>query len=637
MAERKGGVSPLDELRRVNEKVAVSKRAAAQNEPGEATPSPVKEQASSTAQTRQPRAAAAAPGNPKPEPATAVPDASPAPEKNVREAAGTASAAAPRSREDFPEPVDISKNHEPIKKTTFTSRTVPSETAVPKTPPAAPARTPAPESAARQAQRPAAPAQRPAASAQRPAASAQRPAASAQRPASAPRPTAYYQRPAQDMSGTIVYSSDQVNNLTGISPAVTGKSRNITPKNGVARPQSAAANPNRKAPPKKTAAAESGKDGDYSSAFEETVGRGVISSAMKAVIYIVCVLVISGCLSLFTVLVANDVFAFVKTGDEVTVTLKENASVGDIADILHDKDVIKYPSVFKLYCKLRHKIPKDSNYLSGDFTVAPTMGYDELINTFLPSANSRTELTITIIEGMNVDEIIDLFVEKGIGTREGFVDTIQNYDFDYWFVDELDVMLKNNPDCGRKYRLEGYLFPDTYNFYSNATEADVIGKLLENFSSKFDEGKREQAAAMGYTTDQMVVMASMIQKEAMYVTDYPKVASVFFNRLNDGMKLDSNATVQYMMPREEVELKLTYDQIEKYDTPYNTYKHSGLPVGPICNPSLNAFNWALNPEDTDYYYFVSDKQGYNRYARTNAEHERNIAAIEAEPDPDDGE
>ena len=379
--------------------------------------------------------------------------------------------------------------------------------------------------------------------------------------------------------------------------------------------------------------------------FEDSIGRGVITNSVKAVIYIVSVLIISGCLSLFAIFVGNDVFAFVKDSGEITVNIPAGADLGDIAKILGDNDVIKYPSMFKLYINFRNKTADE--YLSGDITVSPSMPYDTLIAKFKPNTGKRTELTITIVEGMDIDEIIEVFVSNGIGTKEGFVDAIQNYDFDFWFVDELDAAIAANPDSGRRYRLEGYLFPDTYNFYSNATEADVIYKLLDNFNTKFDDDKRTRAAELGMTCDEIVNLASIIQKEAKYITDYDKVSSVFHNRLNSNVtngKLESNATVQYTMPDEEVRLELTYAEIEKYDNAYNTYLYKGLPVAPISNPSLNAINMALYPADTDYYFFVSDINGLNLYAKTAAEHNRNCAQVEQEwaeaaanPASEDGE
>ncbi|MBQ4562537.1 MAG: endolytic transglycosylase MltG [Clostridia bacterium] len=357
--------------------------------------------------------------------------------------------------------------------------------------------------------------------------------------------------------------------------------------------------------------------------FEEAVGRGVLSNTVKAVIYIVSVLVVSGCIALFAILVGNDCFAFVKSETEVTITIQDGATLSDIAKELKKNDIIKFPNMFKLYITLRNK--DSNNYVAGKHTVNGTMGYDTLIAQFKPTLG-REEITITIVEGSTTQEIIDLFVANGIGTQEGFEETIKNYEFDFWFLDELDSIDTSN----RIYRLDGYLFPDTYNFFTNATEADALYKLLANFEAKFDTENKERIKELGMTVDDIVIMASIIQKEAMYVSDYPLVSSVFHNRIEKGMKLESNATVQYTMPREEVELKLTYEQINTYNNAYNTYLYEGLPTGPICNASLNAINWAMFPNDTDYMYFVSDSEGYNHYAVTFAEHDKNVKTYQGE-------
>ncbi|MBR6514441.1 MAG: endolytic transglycosylase MltG [Clostridia bacterium] len=369
-------------------------------------------------------------------------------------------------------------------------------------------------------------------------------------------------------------------------------------------------------PKKKTASKN--KRADAPKGFEETVGGGVLSNAVKAVIYIVSVLVISGCLSLAIIFVGNDCFAFVKTDVDVVVSIPAGATLDDIAKELKAKDVIEYPNMFKLYIDFLKK--KDSgNYVAGSHTVNPTMSYDMLIAQFKPSSG-REEITLTIVEGSTTQEIIDLFVENGIGTQEGFEDTIQNYEFDFWFLEELDKIDTSN----RIYRLDGYLFPDTYNFFTNCSEADALYKLLSNFEAKFDIENKARVEELGMSVDDIVIMASLIQKEAMYISDYPLVSSVFHNRLDINMKLESNATVQYTMPKEDVKLELTNNQILTYDNGYNTYLYGGLPEGPICNASLNALNWALYPNDTDYLYFVSDMDGYNHYAKTWAEHDRNV-------------
>ena len=151
----------------------------------------------------------------------------------------------------------------------------------------------------------------------------------------------------------------------------------------------------------------------------------------------------------------------------------------------------------------------DGEFLSGSYTLSPTMNYDELLAAFKPQKPSGTS-RITIPEGYTTYEIIDLLVAKGIGTREGYIDVINNYDYDYWFIDELEA---DGWEDGRFYRLDGYLFPDTYEFYNASSEEVVINKLLKRFGDVFADSYRIKAAELGYSVDQVLTLASMIEKE----------------------------------------------------------------------------------------------------------------------------
>ena len=316
-----------------------------------------------------------------------------------------------------------------------------------------------------------------------------------------------------------------------------------------------------------------------------------ISSVLKAVIYIVVVIIIGGLIGFYGIMIGNDVFAFVKSEDDVEITIGENATTADIAEALKDAGVIRYPGIFKLYASLRHDTKP---YVAGTYTVKPSMNYDTLRKEFHEKAPVATQVVITIPEGYTVDQIIDLFIENGIGSREGFVEAIQNYNFEgYWFLDELD------PSPDRKYRLEGYLYPDTYYFYSTSSEVAVLYKLLDRFGEIFPEAYREECAQKNMTVDQLVILASMIQMEAKYESEYGWISSVFHNRLNNPSYetqgyLQSDATTKYGLD-EPVDVITSLEN--QKDTPYNTYTRKGLPAGPITNPSYSAITWALYPAD----------------------------------------
>ncbi|MBE6574060.1 MAG: hypothetical protein E7652_06680 [Ruminococcaceae bacterium] len=447
-------------------------------------------------------------------------------------------------------------------------------------------------------------------------------------------------------------------------------------------------------------------DSSMSEEFVETIGKGVLSNTLKAVIYLVAIFVISGALSIFAIMVANDCFAFVKSDKEVTVKIPEGATLDEIADILHDKEIIKYPGIFKFYIDIRNKDIGD--YLSGKFKVSPSMSYDILISTLTPYT-VREEVTVVIPEGTTTKEIIRIFTEDyKIGTVEGFEKAINEYKYDFWFLEDLSPTVT----ADRCYRLDGYLFPDTYNFFTDSSEVDIIYKLLSNFDSKFAKENLALVEDHNMTLDEMVILASMIQNEAKYVNtckndlygsrgDYYMVSAVFHNRLNNPSvtagKLDSDATVLYALKNDpdydylfkDVEkakenVKEAEDDVaaqEKKDDSeenlqlidardklviakdelaeankavqraiadanknneslYNTYMYAGLPAGPICNPSLDAINAAMNPDikattEVLYYYFIADVDGFNYYATNADDHAANISTVDANAKAED--
>lgn len=350
----------------------------------------------------------------------------------------------------------------------------------------------------------------------------------------------------------------------------------------------------------------------------------VLSNVMKAVIYIVAVVVISVFAAVYIIFIGNDIFAFLKSDVEMDITISEYDNTSDIAKKLEDYGVIKYPTIFRLYAKLRDYT---DDYIGGTYTISPSMNYDQLFYELKGKNVTREQVSITIREGWTVDDIINLFVSKGMGTRAGFVDVINNYDYDYWFIHEL-----GNLSSERTYRLEGYLFPDTYYFYTDSSEVAIIDKLLDNFNRKFVDEYREFIAGTPYTVDEMIIMASIIQMEAKYATEYGKISSVIHNRLNNpsyesiGRKLQCDATIQYVLS-ERTENLTSADL--NLDNPYNTRLYAGLPPGAICNPSLNAIHFALEPDETNLYYFIADSTGTTQFSETYAEHIQKKAEIDA--------
>ena len=349
-------------------------------------------------------------------------------------------------------------------------------------------------------------------------------------------------------------------------------------------------------------------------------GNSSFSAIVKTVSYIGIVLVISAVLAFTIILAANDVFAFSKSDNPVSVTVPEMPDISTIAEVLADADVIRYPSLFKLYA--RFKEMDAYNFASGEFTVSPNMNYDALIYTFVPEKAPREQVVITIPEGFSVDEIIDLFVSKGIGTREGFIDVINNHEFDYWFLKDLQY------DDDRIYRLEGYLYPDTYEFYIGESPASVIERFLKNFENKWSDAYSAKAKELGYTIDEVITIASILEKEAFDAEQMPVIASVLYNRLESSSFpfINCDSTAKYIENfKDSLEAQGKYADYMKV---YDTYQKTGLPIGPICCPGADAVYAALHPENTDYYYFLHDGEGKIYLARTADEHQNNLQYLD---------
>lgn len=357
-------------------------------------------------------------------------------------------------------------------------------------------------------------------------------------------------------------------------------------------------------------------------------GNNAVMSLVKAAIYLVCVLLVSTIISVTVIMVGNDMFAFVKSDDPINVVIPEDTDLGQISEILAENGIIKYPSIFKWYAE-----DKDAEYgtyagifVSGTHELRASMDYEDLLAALKPKRPSGTSW-ITFPEGFTTDEVIDLLVESGIGTidinekdplydyysqysdlREAYEGVINDYDFNYWFVDELE---ENGYSEDRFYRLDGYLFPDTYEFYNASKPHVVIDKMLARFSQIFTEEYRSLCEQSGYTVDEMIILASMVEKEAANAADYFNVSDVFHNRLENPAAqntytLDSDATVLYHIHHTTGERPTkTTNADTKMEVPYNTYLNKGLPPGAISNPSATAILAALNPSGDGYYFFVT--------------------------------
>lgn len=229
---------------------------------------------------------------------------------------------------------------------------------------------------------------------------------------------------------------------------------------------------------------------------------------------------------------------------------------------------------------------------------------------------ARQTVKVTVNEGDTLTQIFRKLDENGVADFDSLMETAQNYDYSYY---PLVAAIPSNPN--RCFRLEGYLFPDTYEFYLNQKPQDAIGKFLRNGKARITDSMKSQAASLGYSMDEILTVASIIEKEGANSKEVSKIAAVIYNRLEAGMKLQMDSSIYYI--ERHVKPYISGD-INRYNSHYNTYKCSALPAGPISNPGMRTINAALNPADVDYLYFCHDENANYYYANTYEEHQENL-------------
>ncbi len=364
---------------------------------------------------------------------------------------------------------------------------------------------------------------------------------------------------------------------------------------------------------------------------EEEIHDGPLSGLgrwTKALLVLAAALGVSAFLAFFALNSAGDLFGLNKPDKELTFTLPETDSISEVASLLKEKGVITQPLTFQLYATLKKK---NEGYIPGTYELNSNMSYDQIMTRLRTVVKEQVEVSVIFYEGMTMREIAERLEKNKVCSAEDFYKFLEQDELP-WAFD----FLKEIPDKKERYRrLEGYLFPDTYTFTEDEDVSTVVQKFFVNFNNKFDDDLLKKVENSGMTLDEVITMASIIQKEVANDDDMKRVSSVFHNRIASGQmpKLQSDVTVFYV----ENDLKpfLGGQQGQKaendpnqyiYDA-YNTYACDGLPTGPICNPGMNAIRAALEPAETQYYYFVADKDGKTYYAATQAEHDANVAKV----------
>ena len=326
--------------------------------------------------------------------------------------------------------------------------------------------------------------------------------------------------------------------------------------------------------------------------------RSAMSRVAGAFLYVLLVIVGSGVLATVGWIWACDLLGLNKEPVSIEVTIDDDTDFDAVVDLLEDEGLIQYKFLFKLYAAFSHA----------------------LVSSMSSSSSTRLTTNVTIQEGLTIDQLFTLLDERGVCSVERLQDMAANHDYAFdW--------LRDRP-LGDYHRLEGYLFPDTYTFEMGENPKYVLNKMLVNFDAKMDEYMpRYTGEDAQYSLHDIVTIASMIEKETDGTNneernDYRSIASVIYNRLEN----PAAETVGYL----QIDATLVYLNGGKVptladreiDSPYNTYLHQGLPPGPISNPGMQSLLAAMNPADTNYYFYVLNPETkQHEYTRTYAEHE----------------
>lgn len=362
----------------------------------------------------------------------------------------------------------------------------------------------------------------------------------------------------------------------------------------------------------KTQEAEEKPESETSETEENAPDR---HKAVRRIIYTVCIFAISVMIAVFALFCVSDIFGINRPDCTADVKIPEHAKTGQIASLLQKNGIIRSAALFSVYIY----VTKVHNLQYGTYTLSSQMSYGYIVSKLKDPANSRSTVKVTIPEGFTLQKIGDLLQKDNVCSKQDFLNSASSSKISFDFSSQITNGSK------RLYRLEGYLFPDTYEFFLHQSSDAVVKKMLNDFDTRYNDELRSETKNSGMTVDQVVTLASIIQKEASNTSQMGKVSSVFHNRLTNGINgkklLQSDATVLYVLRVIKPELSTSDTELS---SDYNTYKQEGLPPGAICNPGLAAIEAALNPENTPYYYFVSDKNGKYYYAQTYTQHLVNV-------------
>lgn len=290
--------------------------------------------------------------------------------------------------------------------------------------------------------------------------------------------------------------------------------------------------------------------------------------------------------------------------DGQVVEIKPGMTLKQVAHLLADKELLSEPSTFMLYTYLQGE---QNHIQAGEYRFSPSMPPRDILEAL--TSGMAVLYTVTIPEGYRITDIAGLLEAKGLVDKPAFIEATRNREL----LESLHIPSGS---------LEGYLYPETYKFSKAGGARRIVQTLLDTFKERVLQPERvQQAEAMQFTFHEIVTLASLIEKETGLGKERKLISSVFHNRLAKKMRLQTDPTVIYAMVNFDGNIRKKDLSI---DSPYNTYKHFGLPPGPIASPGLESIQAALDPEETDFLYFVSRKDGSHQFSTNYKDHVRAV-------------
>jgi UPF0755 protein len=362
---------------------------------------------------------------------------------------------------------------------------------------------------------------------------------------------------------------------------------------------------------------------------KDVIRRKMLEHQSEAKVVRKIVLVISILLLLLIVLISSGGYLYIdsalKPVDAESKTLKKvdipiGSSVTGIGETLQSHGIIKSAKVFKYYVKLKN----EAGFMAGEYQLSPSMDVPEIVSRLKTGrVLAKASFKLTIPEGKQLEEIAAMMAKATKQKQEDVLNKLNNIEFIKTLMAKYpDILTEEILNSSVKYPLEGYLYPATYPFYKQNPSVEEMVTAMLNQTRKVVLAYSEESKKKNLSVHQLLTMASLVEEEATEKADRKTIASVFYNRMKKGMMLQTDPTVLYAQGKHKE--RVLYEDLE-VDSPYNTYKNTGLPPGPIANAGKASIEASLDPEKTDYYYFLATSDGDVIFTKTLEEHNKEKA------------